>query len=346
MIPSLELIDFRNHEKLTVEFAPVTVITGPNGSGKTAVLEAVSLLSVASSWKTERDSEVVRWDQPFCRLVGGEREVVIQRSPAYKRYRIDGLSKKLTDVLGTLPTVLFQPDDNALVHGAPAYRRRTLDRLISQTVPGYARALTTLQKILKQRNRLLKQIQEGQASTDELIYWDEELATVGKIIYDARKEAITTLTPLVVTSFRELMPDGEEISLKYDCSPDEGGENFVAHLERNRTKEIMAGTTLYGPHREDLIFKYGGHNADECLSRGQARALVLALKIAEVTYVEQQTEIAPILLLDDVFAEFDAERRERIVATLGRYQSILTTTDMMGVEGHLPKGAKEITFKG
>ena len=342
MIESLELTDFRNHPSLSLNLERVTVITGPNGSGKTAVLEAISLLSVASSWKTERDNEIVRWEQPFCRVLGANRDVVIQRSPAFKRYKFDGVSKRLNEILGTLPTVLFQPDDSALVHGAPAYRRRLLDRLLSQTVQGYAKSLTTLQKVLKQRNRLLKNVQEGIASPDELLYWDKELNDQMVIIGSARKTVLEIMTPEIQKYYVELMPEGENIGIEYDCSPREEVLDFLVHLQQNRHKEIQAGTSLYGPHREDVIFTYGNHPATECLSRGQARALVLAMKLAEISYVEQVTENPPILLLDDIFAEFDALRRERILKLVGTYQSVLTVTDLAGLDGDLPKEAKVI----
>jgi DNA replication and repair protein RecF len=344
MLDKIQLTDFRNHTSLELEFGNVTVITGPNGSGKTAVLEAVSLLSVASSWKTERDLEMIKWEQPFCRVVGADRDVVIQRSPAYKRYKMDGISKRLNDVLGTLPTVLFQPDDSALVHGAPAYRRRMLDRLLSQTVTGYARALSTLQKVLKQRNKLLKAIQEGNATTDQLPYWDNELAAQAEIICQARHDVLKTITPQVQEYYRELMPEGDKILLSYDCSPRDTSHSFLTHLEHNRHKEIQAGTSLYGPHREDLLFTYGEHPAAECFSRGQARALVLAIKLAEISYVQAVTDQAPILLLDDVFAEFDAQRRERILHLVGTYQSILTVTDLAGLENQLPREARHIVL--
>jgi len=286
----------------------------------------------------------VRWEQPFSRIVGADREVVVQRSPNYKRYRIDGISKRLTDILGTFPTVLFQPDDSSLVHGSPADRRRFMDRLLSQTTPGYAKALSTLQKVLKQRNRLLKQIQEGQAQQNELVYWDEELAKQAVLICEARQSMVEVITPLVQKHYAELMPEGLPISLHYACSPKEKEHAFLMHLSHQRHKEIQAGTTLYGPHREDIEFFYEDHLASECLSRGQSRGLVLALKLAEVAYIEQTTEIAPMLLLDDIFAEFDALRRERILTLVSNYQSVLTVTDLAGVENHLPKGAEQITL--
>ena len=342
MLSHLELIQVRNHQKLELDLAEVTVLIGPNGCGKTSVLEAISLLSVADSWKTERDSEVVSWGEPFARIVSDTRELVIQRSPALKRYRIDGISKRLTEILGTLPSVLFQPDDSELVHGAPSYRRKTLDRLLSQTVAGYAKALQALQKVLKQRNRLLKQIQEGQASEEELVFWDKELAVATQIIQGARRRALGEMAEKVQEQFVQLLPHAGELLLHYHQSPVEGVEDFLAHLGHNHYKEIAAGSTLYGPHREDILFTLNGHPASEGMSRGQTRATVLAFKLAELAYIESHTGVRPILLLDDIFAEFDQERRARVLNLLQHYQAVLTVTDLHGLDDVLPKGAKVI----
>jgi DNA replication and repair protein RecF len=333
MLTDLSLQNFRNHQERQFVLSQQTVIVGPNGAGKTNILEAIAMLSLTTSWKTERDSEVVNWDSPFARVVSGERELVIQRHPYYKRIRIDGLSKRVGEVVGTQPSVLFQPDDSALIYGAPAYRRAALDRLLSQTVPGYMRTLSQLQKVLKHRNKLLKQIQEREASEDQLAYWDEQLAADSAIIHAARREAVPELNEGIVRYFAELIEDDLGVRMEYHQSPRHAEEapSFLHHIEQNRQKEIAAGTTLYGPHREDLIFFWGEHPAAEGMSRGQVRALVLAFKLAEVEYIEKHTELAPLLLLDDVFSEFDEERRRRVLGLAKTHQTILTATDAAGI---------------
>lgn len=341
-LQKLELVNLRNHAALTVELSPVTVITGANGSGKTAILEAISYISVADSWKVERDAEVISFDQPFTRIVAGEREVIIQRSPALKRYRIDGVSKRLGDVLGQIPSVLFQPDDSQLVQGSPGYRRKALDRLLSQTIPGYAKQLQHLQKVVKQRNQLLKRIAEGVAEEGELQYWDGELAGTGTQVQAARAAAMAELGPRIAVAYQELVPEGEGIQITYEQSPIQGLS--LEHLQTNRYKEVASGITLYGPHREDLQIMCGEHAAEHCLSRGQTRAMVLAWKVAELAYVQEKTEQEPTLLLDDVFAEFDAVRRERVLQLVGKYTSVLAVTDLAGLEGRLPTGASQISL--
>lgn len=329
MIKELTLQNFRNHSDLTVTFGDQTVIIGANGAGKTNILEAISLLSLTTSWRAGKDSEVVQWDQPFARVMSGDREMVIQRKPYYKRIRIDGMSKRAGEVVGTLPTVLFQPDDSQLITGSPSYRRSTIDRLLSQSVPGYLAAFSRLQRVLKQRNKLLKQVQEGDAQPDELDYWDEELATETALIREARVQALPGFSLVVERAFSELVPDVATVKIHYEQSPKhvETKEQISDHLKENRYKELAAGVTLYGPQREDITFMWGEHPAVEGMSRGQVRALVLAFKLAEVEHVEKATGAPPILLLDDVYSEFDQERRKYVTKLVKKYQSILTTTE-------------------
>ncbi|HSI20322.1 MAG TPA: DNA replication/repair protein RecF [Verrucomicrobiae bacterium] len=330
MIEELQLQNFRNHTDLSVKFGHQTVLVGPNGAGKTNILEAVSLLSLTTSWRAGKDSEVVSWDAPFARIVSGDKEMVIQRKPYYKRIRIDGLSKRVGEVVGTMPTVLFQPDDSQLITGSPSYRRNALDRLLAQSVPGYLTSLSRLQRVLKQRNKLLKQIQEREAQIEELAYWDEQLAAETAIIRAARSEAVPAFAATVTDKFAELISDVPPVTIQYDQSPRHAAteETILHHLQENHYKEIGAGVTLYGPQREDITFMWGEHPAAEGMSRGQIRALVLAFKLAEVCHVEVSTGASPILLLDDVYSEFDQERRKAVTKLTEEYQSILTTTDV------------------
>jgi DNA replication and repair protein RecF len=330
VLESLQLSNVRSHEELQLSFGKQTVLLGANGVGKTNVLEAISLLSLTTSWRAGKDSEVIAWGKPFLRITSGERELVVQRTPYYKRIRVDGVSKRAADVVGTLPTVLFQPDDSQLVTGSPAIRRAALDRLLSQSAHGYLGALSRLQRVLKQRNRLLKQVQDGTAASKELEYWNVQLAEEAVVIRQAREEAAPALGKVLQERVAELLPGEPLVTLLYEHSPRAAStqEAFVHHLEQNQYKEIAAGGTLYGPQREDLTFLWGEHPAAEGMSRGQIRALVLGWKLAEVTYLEAQREVAPILLLDDVYSEFDRERRAVVTRLTRQYQSVLTTTDI------------------
>lgn len=329
MITSLQLFNFRNYSEREFQFSPgITVIAGPNGVGKTNILEALNMISITNSWRAEKDNEVIKWGSGFTRVIGGDLELVIQTHPYMKRIRIDGVSKRTYQVIGHFPTILFQPDDIQLLYGAPAFRRSYLDRLISQTSIFYTRAVLEMQKVLKQRNRLLKNIQEGKSSDEELSFWDQQLADQREIIQQERCQFTDFLQAQIPALFAEMVTENGKIKLHYLKSPTTSEVNFLQHLRHNRVKEVAAGVSLYGPHREDLHLKWGEHPVEQSMSRGQARALLVAFKIAELNYLTAHNKTKPVLLLDDIFSELDAERRRRLFQVLGDYQIIITTTEL------------------
>jgi len=342
MLERIELHDFRCWTDKSFNLAPTTIFTGPNGSGKTAILEAIVMLSLTTSWRTERDNEVVRWGTPFCRVTGNEMELVVQSQPYLKRLRVDGISLRTHQVIGRMPTVLFQPDDVAILTGAPSIRRHYIDRTISQTNPIYTRALLELGPVLKQRNRLLKQISEGEAHIEELAFWDTELARLQAVIQPERAQFVEYLNSSVAAIFREMVPEGGDVRIEYQFSPRHTELSFLEHLLQNRFKELAAGVSLYGPHREDIALFWGEHVVSESMSRGQGRALLLACKIAELEYIASHAEVRPILLLDDIFSEFDKARRERLFAVLGNYQTVMSTTEISEVQSQLSNGTSII----
>lgn len=327
MLTGLILENFRCYEQRKFELAPTTVIIGPNGVGKTNIVEAISMLSLTTSWRTEKDNEVVRWDQPFTRVVGGDQELIIQVHPYFKRLKVDGVSKRTHQVIGRLPTVLFQPDDIHLLYGSPADRRHYLDRILSQTSSVYTQAIIEVQHVLRQRNKLLKDIAEGEASESELFFWDQELAKYHTIIQEKRQDLINDINRLLPTIFLQMVPQGPSVRVEYQYSPRHSEEPFLAYVSRQRAKEIAAGASLYGPHREDITFFWGEHPVHQSMSRGQGRSLLVACKVVELDYISQRSETKPILLLDDIFSELDEERRERLFGVLGDYQVVMTTTE-------------------
>lgn len=336
MLEHLALEHFRSHTHFSLDFAPVTALVGQNGAGKTNILEAVSMLSLTTSWRTEQDSEVIAWDAPFCRITGDLQELVIQRLPYLKRLRVDGVSKRTLQVVGILPTVLFQPDDIQLLYGSPALRRAYMDRLLAQSIASYAREHAEISKVLKQRNRLLKLIGNGQASSSELLFWDKELDRLRTGIDSARQAFFLFLEEELPPLFAKLLPEAPLTSVIYLHSPSSQQGSFLEHLLTKRDREILAGTSLYGPHREDLQFLWDDRPITASMSRGQARALLMALKMVEIRYLETHNETKPILLLDDIFSEFDRERRNRLVGMIGEYQTILTTTELGEIQPLLP----------
>jgi DNA replication and repair protein RecF len=198
-----------------------------------------------------------------------------------------------------------------------------------------------LAKVLKQRNRLLKNISEGVAGEGELDFWDVQLAETQEVIQKARIEFIETIGLHIPSLFVGMVPNSPEISLKYHMSPQAHSHSFLEHLKMNRYKEVAAGNSLYGPHREDIEVFWGEHPVHESMSRGQARSLMIAFKIAELQYITEKTGKKPVLLLDDIFSELDRERRERLVTVFGEYQVIMTTTELGSVE-QLLKGDEKV----
>jgi len=332
MIEGLRLENFRVFEQAEFSFGPVTVIVGNNGVGKTSILEAISMLSLTTSWKTEKDSEVVRWEAPFTRVTSGDRELVVQVHPYMKRMKIDGISKRATEVIGSFPTILFEPDDLSLLYAAPSQRRQYIDRTISQTSQAYTRAVLQMQQVLKQRNRLLKNIQEGMAGESELPFWDQQLAELQEVIQEERAAFLTFLQEKVPAVFDGMVPGGLDSQIHYLKSPHAAEQEFRHHLEKNRYKEIAAGVSLYGPHREDFSVTWAGHPVEQGMSRGQSRALMVAFKMAELDYIAERSEKRPVLLLDDIFSELDLERRHRLFSVLSGYQVIMTTTELGAVQ--------------
>ncbi len=341
MLDTIHLSGFRSLLDVTVPLTPRTAILGRNGAGKTSVLEALAMLSVTTSWRTTHDKEVVNFDTPFARVVSGDHELVIQREPYMKRIRVDGRSMRAREVLGMLPSVLFQPDDLQLLLGAPSVRRHYLDRVLCQASPAYTAAVAQLTPVLRQRNRLLKQIQERKADRGELQFWNEQLIGCIEVIRPQRERLVRKLgerTPIV---FSEFVAGDWQVSLEYSASPSPeviSGDlrDFFASRE---SREIAAGTSLYGPQRDDVLIAWNNHPVAASMSRGQLRSLALALKFAEVEILHEITGVQPILLLDDILSELDHDRQITVLERLGEVQAILTSTEL---PSGLPAGVLDV----
>ncbi|MDD3825897.1 MAG: DNA replication/repair protein RecF [Anaerolineae bacterium] len=354
-LTQLSLFNFRNYVRLVLDLpAGVTVLLGDNAQGKTNLLEAVYYLATSRSPHAGTDREVVNWltpesePLPFTRLVGkvsragGDLTIEItltQQGEAEGRYRkqirLNGVPHRAMDLLGHLNVVLFLPEDIALVSGPPGGRRHYLDATLCQIDPGYCRALSRYNQILTQRNALLRDLRERGGEVGQLAFWDEQLVEHGALLVARRRECLGDLDELVREVHAELTDGAERLRLDYLPSLDlENGETvaqaFVAQLRSLRTREIAAGVTLVGPHRDDMAFLIDGVNAGTYASRGQQRTTALALKLAEVALMSRATGERPVLLLDDVLSELDAHRRSFLLRVLddGPQQSIITTTDL------------------
>lgn len=381
-VAHLTLSDFRNYQRLDLGLAPgATLFYGPNAAGKTTLLEALFFLATTRSPRAGADRELVRLAatgdigvQPFARLVaevtrddGTVRlEVVVQRredengqptGTSVKTVRVDRKAVRALDLIGNLRVVLFTPADVVLVTGPPAERRRYLDITLSQISGRYVRTLSHYQKVVEQRNSLLRAWREGKRArrdaADELAFWDRELTMAGGYILHQRQRAVADLHALAGPIFQRITASTPDLRLRYQASvasvqPEDDERaietRFLTHLERLRDDEIGRGQTLIGPHRDDLVIDVGGVSVGAYGSRGQQRSATLALKLAEAEMMRQRAGEAPVLLLDDLLSELDAERRAYLqeVITAPGAQTLITATGLEAFDAGFLANARTI----
>ncbi len=329
----IKLEGFRNYHdlELTLE-SPITALVGLNAQGKTNLLESIAFLALGKSFRSSRSLETLHWDRPHGRIQGRieeegkevELEVFMQREPEMKKVK---KAEKVTapkNFLGSLRVVLFTPDDLDLVSGSPSLRRQFLDRLLLQLNGGYVESFSQYQRILDQRNALLKRIQHGRAQTWELDLWDARLCEEATRIWERRHAFMDFLKTPLPKDYQSIAGTDETLSFSYQSHQ----SRFEEKLTAARDHDLRTGSTSVGPHRDDFLLTLNGHELQETGSRGECRSAVLALKMAELRYMELRSGEKPLLLLDDVFSELDAQRQEKLGTLLQEYQTILTTTDL------------------
>ena len=354
----LSLHNFRNYVRLDLDLPPgVSLLQGDNAQGKTNLLEAIYYLATSRSPHAGADRELVNWlaveqePLPYARLVGkvakaaGESAIEItltQQGNNGARYgkqiRLNGVARRAMDLLGQLNVVLFLPEDIALVSGPPSERRRYLDAALCQIDPGYCRALSRYNQVVTQRNALLRDLRERGGDSAQLAFWDERLVENGAYLVSRRWDALRALDGLAHDLHGQLTGGGEQLRLRYVPSVELEGpadkvavaQAFRAQLQALRPREIAAGMTLVGPHRDEARFLINEIDCGVYGSRGQQRTAALSLKLAEVHLMRRETGEQPVLLLDDVLSELDEHRRRFLLHTLdnGAEQAIITTTDL------------------
>jgi DNA replication and repair protein RecF len=343
VLKHLSLTNYRNHQKFDLELSEITVLVGKNGAGKTNVLESIGVIGYGRSFRGKNRLDLIKFDADYTRIVGDDLEVFIQKNPRLIFQSKDrGVKRKIADFIGLLPVVIFSPESLGIITGEPKERRRFLDILISQKDHRYFRALLEYKKVLLQRNNLLKRIAESSAKGEELDFWDLELVRLAKIITQKRTEVIGDFSDQLTPLYRLISGDkNSNLEIIYHPKADKG---FAKKLASRRSIDISAGLTLTGPHRDDLIFKLSGLEVDKFASRGELRSVVLALKMAELKYLENEKK--PMLLLDDIFSEFDQERRSHLFKLIKNYQTLIATTDKKHLSKELLKNAKIIELLG
>ncbi len=333
-IQTLELFDFRIYAHAAVEFDHgLTVIVGENGQGKTSLLEAISWIAGRGSFRGVTDDSLIRIgaDAAIMRAdltaPDGRRQLIEVELPRANRNRVQlnrqALRRK-SDLIGVVPVTVFSPDDLELVKGGPAGRRRWLDDGAASLQPGHDALCSELEKILKQRNALLRS-SGGRLDSDgafTLDVWDAKLVTTGEALRNARERLLSDLAPRLSAAYDAVAGRRAEVSAAY--LPSWEGD-LAAALEQARTDDLRRGLSTIGPHRDEITLHIGDAPARTHASQGEQRSLVLAMRLAVDALVRQNGAAEPLLLLDDVFSELDARRAEALLGALPEGQRLLTT---------------------
>lgn len=357
MIQTVELINFRNFSKKELEFSDgLSIIVGPNASGKTNILESIFLLATGKSFKAKIEEEMIGYTKDVARVKGravtfalndlqfqttdeqstdfevvltrGEIEIAgaqIQKTPR-KRLFVNKVARRLVDFEGNVSVVLFGPWDLDLITESPSIRRRFLDTVLSQTDREYRRSLLSYEKGLKQRNRILYKIREEGTSRSQLLFWNHLLVKNGDFISQKREELIEYIG-------EQQSLDGATYLIEYDKSA-----ISEARLEQYKNEEVASATTLVGPHRDDFSISVKNDNLRQARnlgtfgSRGEQRMAVLWIKLAELSYIWKVLQTAPTLLLDDIFSELDHQHRDIVMKAAKGIQTIMTTADPHYIE--------------
>jgi DNA replication and repair protein RecF len=376
-IDHLSITNFRNYARLELGLPATSpiVLHGQNAQGKTSLLEAIHFLATAKSPYTASDRQLIHWRMeseqlPFARISAEvctettaftriDITLVLEKLSETnvrlrKAIKINGVDKRVMDLVGLVAVVLFLPQDLTLIEGSPSDRRRYMDNTLNQVDAAYLEALDQYEKVLPQRNALLRRIADNHADPRELAYWDEQIAQKGAVIIAGRQRFLReleigaqrahhdltglreTLTLQYQPSFRPTVEGDGQMSfdtlgldLHRELSAERIAPQLLEQLQTDQRESIQRGVTLTGPHRDELRLLINDHDAGLYGSRGQARTAVMALKLAELEWMRGRIGEYPILLLDEVIAELDASRRAYLLERInGATQTLMTTTEL------------------
>jgi DNA replication and repair protein RecF len=359
---SLAIRNLRGYATLDIELGcGPQLIWGPNAAGKTTLLEAIVLLALGRSHRTTTDSELIRWGADYLRVEGefgrtrepeaadisaGARLELMLQVGGRKKIQVNGVPRRASALAEHLRTVLFAPEEMLLVIGPPTLRRAALDELSAPHDPTYTANVAAYGRALQQRNGLLRAIRDGEAEHDQLRLWDEPLLASGAAVVAARLRLLELMAEPLAAAHREIAPDEGQLTVGYvsNATPLPGEaprEALARRLRETAEKEIWNGSTLVGPHRDDLVFGLDGRDLATFSSRGQQRTAVLALKLAELDLLTALDGRPPLLLLDDVFSELDPTRRGHLVRRIAELpQVLITTTDPDDIDPGLRRQAR------
>ncbi len=335
IIKSLELADFRNYEALNISFDKGTnILYGDNAQGKTNILEAIYVSATTKSHKGSKDKEIINFNKEEAHirtyLEKEEAEYRVDmhlRKNKSKGIAIDGQKiKKAADLLGLLNVVFFSPEDLSIIKNGPSERRRFADMELCQLDSFYLYNLNHYNKIINQRNKLLKDMYFNPGLKETLNIWDSQLISFGSKIIERREIFAGQLCDVISDIHSKLSGGKEKLIVKYE--PDVSTQNFEEKMRDNQEKDILSKVTSVGPHRDDFSFIVNGIDIRKYGSQGQQRTAALSLKLSEIELVKKVTKDTPVLLLDDVLSELDSNRQNYLLNSIGDIQTIITCTGL------------------
>jgi len=361
-LSSLQLTNFRNYKNFESSFTNgLIILTGQNASGKTNLLEAVQLLSLSKSFRARSEYDLILFGMDFAKILGTVQknshqtklDITIDSftSKNQKVIKIDGLKSRAFDLIGELVTVLFSPEDINLINSSPSLRRRYLDVVICQIDKDYCRNLSEYKKVLINRNQLLANIKDGYARKQELGFWNEKLIDLGSKIIVERQKTLKFFNTKLSEIYNDICATKDQkLRIVYKPNlpllPDSDIKKlFEQELNNKYEREIYKTYTLVGPHRDNFIFELNKKRLAIFGSRGECRSSILALKSAELDFIETSLGERPILLLDDVFSELDEKRRNHMFELVRRQQTLITTADFVGLEVGFVREAQVLQIK-
>ena len=361
-IDSLSLISFRNHNNTYFEFSEgVTVIWGENGSGKTSVLEAIHLLTYGKSFKTHKQTQLIKEDKKNALLKAVflqkkvKNTITAQVEKNKSKIKVNGkqvLNRK--ELIGQNSVVVLSPEEQPITKGAPLQRRQFVDKMFSVSNKKYINTLQEYNKALRQRNAVLQNIKEDRSKINQLPSWNSLLSNKAEKLWKERGYYIERFKQFFLSTV-EQYDKTLNVIVSYKIPTENNNIEILETLNKREKTDIIRGRTSYGPHKDDISFIWEGKNLREYGSQGEHKLTLFLLKVSEMLFLKKHTGVYPILLLDDLFAKLDLERSKKIVAMLSMFsdeefkkaQTIITTTDILNVEnsGLLEKYKNSKTIK-
>lgn len=337
IIKSLELVNFRNYQHFKIKFKPVTVLYGPNGIGKTNIIESLGMLSYAKSFRAHDERNLILTLKKYAQIKAKLFDdtdinfVLSQDSKNLKKeVKIKGVKQNITKLIGILKVVLFSPESLKIITGSPYDRRKFIDILISQLDKRYLENLIRFKHILKQKNKLLKIIAFSNTDSKGLVFWNKELIKCSKYIIKKRQEVSKMLEKNIQEKYNQITSKkNDKIKLVY--TPKINNLDKIEELiDLAKEREIEAQKTIYGPHLDDIKFLINSKPIADVGSRGEIRSVIFCLKLAEIDYLEntnKEKKEKILLLLDDIFSELDIKRRKKILNLIKDRQTIISVTE-------------------